>query len=462
MTTARFTSHTSRRFWTTRVALAVGFGVSLILLMLSGLYAIRGISQLESSNDQILAEFLRSETRLDSLRSAIYISGTYVRDYLLEPDAGQAEQSRRALADTRGQIQSLIEPARSDSSEPGEAMYTNLRGEIEEYWRALDPVLGWTAPQRQKEGYRFLHDEVLPRRSTMLSIADTIAAVNQQQLIERDHRLVGMFSGWRRRLMLALLILFLCGLALACATAFYILGLEEQTLAHLREVSKARQELRDLSTRLVQTQENERKKISRELHDAVGQGMSAVQFELHDLSAVLAPFPEPLRIRVDRIRELVENSVAMVRHMALLLRPSMLDDLGLAAALKWQAGQISKSTGVRIEIVDALPDELPEEHKLCIFRVVQEALNNVCRHARASSVEIALLAEGEQISVLIRDDGRGFRVPAAGGLGLIGMQERVESLGGFLAVSSELGKGASIEACLPLPQLSTAAARQSS
>jgi signal transduction histidine kinase len=454
MMAAGSTSQTARRFWTTRVALAVGFGVSLILLMLSGVYAIRGISQLEFSNDRILDEFLGRETRLDSLRSAIYISGTYVRDYLLEPDAGKAEQSRRALSDTRLQIQSLIQQARSVAAEPGEAMYSNLRSEIEEYWRALDPILNWTARQRQKEGYRFLHDEVLPRRSGMLGIADTIASVNQQQLMERDHQLVGMFSGRRRRLTLVLLILFLCGMALACATAFYILGLEEQTLAHLREVSRARQELRNLSARLVETQENERKKISRELHDAVGQGMSAVQFELHDLGVALSPYPEALRTRVDRIRELVESSVAMVRHMALLLRPSMLDDLGLAAALKWQAGQISKSTGVRIEIVDALPHELPEEHKLCIFRVVQEALNNVCRHARASSVEIALLAEHEKISVLIRDDGRGFRLPTTGGLGLIGMQERVESLGGALTVSSEPGKGASIEACLPLPQLS--------
>ena len=226
-------------------------------------------------------------------------------------------------------------------------------------------------------------------------------------------------------------------------------------------MTEARQELRHLSARLVETQENERKRISRELHDAVGQGMSAVQFELHDLSVALAPYPEALRTRVDRIRELVESSVAMVRHMALLLRPSMLDDLGLAAALRWQAGQISKSTGVQIEMVDALPHELPEEHKLCIFRVVQEALNNVCRHARASSVEIALLADEEKISVLIRDDGRGFRVRPAGGLGLIGMQERVESLGGALTVNSEPGKGASIEACLPLPRLSPGNTRYS-
>jgi signal transduction histidine kinase len=247
--------------------------------------------------------------------------------------------------------------------------------------------------------------------------------------------------------------MFLCGLALAFATALHILRLEAQTMAHLKEVTDARQELRNLSARLVETQENERKSISRDLHDAVGQSMSAVQFELHDLGVMLASYPEALRTKVDRIRELVESSVAMVRNMALLLRPSMLDDLGLAAALEWQANQVTRSTGVRIAIAtDALADELPEEHKINVFRIVQEALNNVCRHARATSVEITLLTIDGCISVMIRDDGRGFRTPRTTGLGLIGMQERAESLGGWLAVDSKPGQGTTIEVSLPLPR----------
>jgi signal transduction histidine kinase len=262
-----------------------------------------------------------------------------------------------------------------------------------------------------------------------------------------------MFSGLRNRLIVGVLVMFLCGLALAFATALQILRLEGQTLAHLTEVTHARQELRSLSARLVETQENERKNISRELHDAVGQSMSAAQFELHGLGLALAPYPEPLRIRVDRVRELVECSVAMVRNMALLLRPSMLDDLGLSAALEWQANQVSRSTGIRIGIAaDELPGELPEEHKMCLFRVVQEALNNVCRHANASSVEITMMSDGSKLSLTIRDDGKGFVSARKTGLGLIGMQERVEGLGGRLAVKSEPGKGTEIDVSLPLPQ----------
>ncbi len=451
MLSERGSSPAARRLATTKIALAMGFGLLLSLLVLSGLNAIRVISRLESSNEDILKEFLDREARLNQLRSAIYLSGTYVRDYLLEPDPGKAEQSRQALADTRQEIASLMGVL---AAEPGAALapWGDLRGEIAEYWRALDPVLSWDAQERHQQGYRFLHDEVLPRRSSTLAMADTIASVNYQQVLERDHRLLNMFSGLRSELLIAVAGMFLCGLVLAFATARRIVRLEEQTMEHLAAVTEARQELKNLSARLVETQENERKNLSRELHDAVGQSLSAVQFELHDLGVALAPYPEHLRGRVDRIREGVESSVALVRNMALLLRPSMLDDLGLAAALEWQTKQVSRSTGVRIELTDALPEELPEEHRICIFRVVQEALNNVCRHARASSVEISLLAEGETISLVIRDDGRGFKRPRGAGLGLIGMQERVEGLGGTLQVSSELGKGATIEASLPLPR----------
>jgi len=445
-------THAARRLLTTRTALALGFGLLLTLVVLSGVNAIGVISQLQSRNEAIVGQFLGREARLDELRSSIYLSGTYVRDYVLEPDPARAEQSRQALAETRRRIQSAMSLAGGAADATAQTMWNDLQREIGEYWRTLDPVLTWNAEQRHRDGYRFLRDEVLPRRSSTLSIADTIASMNQQQLAERDHRLIDTFSGLRNRLAIAVAAMFLFGLVLAFAAARHILRLESQMLAHIREVSEARQELRSLSARLVETQETERKNLSRELHDAVGQSMAAVQFELHDLAVALAPHPPPLRTRVDRIRELVESSVAMVRNMALLLRPSMLDDLGLVAAVEWLAHQVSRSTGVRIRVVaEAFPADVPEEHKVCVYRIVQEALNNVSRHARASSAEIVLQADDDGFSVTIRDDGRGFRPQGKGGLGLIGMHERVESLGGHLTVESEPGKGTTITASLPLP-----------
>lgn len=454
--TASLPNPDERSLLKTRSVLLLGFGVLLVLLLLSGLNALHLLSQLETRNETILREFLQQQQDLDKIRSSIYLSGTNVRDYLLEPDPEQAEQSRMALENARAQVSSMLANSQSLSGiTRNQAMYDALRREIEEYWRTLNPVLSWRAEQRHREGYRFLHDEILPRRSSTLGIADTIASVNEQQLLDRDNRLLALFASFRSQLLLALLLMVVFGVVQASASTIHLLRMERKTFAHLGEVTQARQELRELSAKLVTTQEDERKNLSRELHDAVGQGLSAVQFELHDLAVVLKPYQEPMIGRVDRIRELVESCLAMVRNMARLLRPAMLDDLGLVAALEWQAREISRSTGVQIDVwASGVSEEVPDEHKTCVFRIAQEALNNVCRHANADSVEIRLESSDDWLSMSIQDDGRGFRPGHIKGLGLIGMQERAESLGGHLRVTSEPGKGTRIEARLPLPKRS--------
>jgi signal transduction histidine kinase len=443
---------TARRWLSTRTALSLGFGVLLILLALSGVNAVQALVKLQSNNEATVNEFLGRAQKLEEIRSTVYLSGTYVRDYLLEPDPVRAEQSRLALLHSRQQIQSMLSGDYALPRLPDPALSASLRVQIEDYWRALEPVVDWSAGLRRKEGYAFLRDEILPRRSNTLAIADTIASLNRQQLVEQDRQLQEMFAGLRNRLVGALALMLLFGVALAVGTAVHILGLERRTLNHLAEVSEARQELKSLSAKLVDTQESERKNISRELHDAVGQSLSAVQFELHDMALALRPGDGELRGRVDRIRALVEGSLAMVRNVALLLRPSMLDDLGLAAALQWQAHQVARSTGIQIDVeADELPDDLPEQHKTCIFRVVQEALNNVCRHASANQASIVVSAAGQRITVVVRDNGRGFSRRRNRGLGLLGIEERVTGLGGSVRIDSEPGTGTTLEVSLPLP-----------
>jgi len=441
------------RLLTMRSRLLLGFGVLLILLILSGLSALHALSELQDANETTLKQFLAKNQQLDDIRAAVYLSGTYIRDYLLEPDRIKAEQSRKALIDANSRIESLLAENGPLSGDGDREMFEALKRETRDYWQTLEPVLSWSLDQRRRDGYRFLRDEVFPRRSSTLSIADTIDSVNRQQLMRRDEQLLGKFSSVRSQLVLALVIILLVGMGQAFFSTAHLLRLERQTLKHLHEVMEARQESKDLSAKLVATQEDERKSISRDLHDAVGQSMSAVQFELHDLAIALRPYGPPFRERVDRIRELVESSLAVIRNMALLLRPSMLDDLGLAAALEWLAREISRPTGVRIQVrADSLPGELPDEHKTCIFRIAQEALNNVCKHANANSVEITARCADCWLLVTLRDDGRGFQNGRAKGLGLTGMQERVESLGGTIKITSGLGQGTLIEVALPLPQ----------
>lgn len=435
----------------TRTALLLGFGGLILLLVVSGLDSVQVLSQLRTSNEEIRREFLVRTKQLEQIRSAVYLSGTYVRDYLLEPDAAAAEHHRDSLKAIRAQIESELQRYETLLRPEQRGPFQALRNELGAYWRSLDPVLSWDVGQRRSNGYAFLRDEVFRRRMSMLSIADRVGNVNEEELAAGERRVNEMFARFRNRLLLVLGGTIGLGLLQATATIRMILKLEGQTREHLQQVTHARAELRELSAKLVEAQETERKAISRELHDAVGQSLSAVLLELRNLSATLPPEPKSLNENVGTVRTLVESSVGMVRNMALLLRPSMLDDLGLMPALEWQARDVSRRTGMVVDTAaDELPDSLTDDQKTCIFRVVQEALNNVSKHAAAQTVRVTIRVSADSILLSVQDDGTGFEVCKQRGLGLIGIQERVTNLGGTVQVESQPGQGTLLLVKLPV------------
>jgi signal transduction histidine kinase len=335
-----------------------------------------------------------------------------------------------------------------EESRPFEVLLQELRA----YWKVLEPVFLWSPAQRREHGYVFLRDEVFPRRMAMLQIADQIARINESQLNAGRLRVVETFSQFRRRLLITIGLTIGLGLLLAAFSMKKILRLENETASRYQEIARARVELKQLSARLVEAQENERRSISRELHDEVGQALSGIRVELANLSRkIRARDIDALDTQVDEIKALVEDAVDVVRNMALLLRPSMLDDLGLVPALQWQAREVSKRTGVRVKLAaDGVSEDLPEEHKTCIYRIVQEALHNCVQHAAAGTVRVSVRQEANRILLTIEDDGKGFNAQQDRGLGLLGMHERVSYLGGTFSVESEPGRGATVCIVLPL------------
>jgi signal transduction histidine kinase len=201
----------------------------------------------------------------------------------------------------------------------------------------------------------------------------------------------------------------------------------------------------------VQAQETERRALSRELHDEVGQSLSAVLVELRNMSMGLGlRSEEQSRGQVEVIKGLVESTVRVVRNMALLLRPSMLDDLGLVPALRWQAREVSKQTSMDVSVAtESVSDQLPDEYKTCVYRVVQEALHNCSRHSQATTVRIRVHQHPKGLTLSIQDDGQGFDVDLSKGLGLLGIEERVSRLGGTCKVHSRRASGTILAIELP-------------
>jgi signal transduction histidine kinase len=227
----------------------------------------------------------------------------------------------------------------------------------------------------------------------------------------------------------------------------------ERANAALREAMAARTEL---LRRLVTAQEDERRRISRELHDGLGQELTAL---ILGLKALEHAVPEGAPGR-DRLREVerVVNAIGREAHdLAVELRPTALDDLGLVPALSEYVGRWSERTGVAagFQPLGLEDGRLPPEVETAVYRVVQEALNNVAKHAGAGRVSVMVSRQGGELVAVVEDDGRGFDPGRAGSggrrsLGLLGMRERVGLVGGALVVESAEGAGTTVQARIPL------------
>jgi signal transduction histidine kinase len=208
---------------------------------------------------------------------------------------------------------------------------------------------------------------------------------------------------------------------------------------------------RDSLRRVVAAQELERRRLSRELHDETAQTLTSVLLGLQ--SIIEAPDAERASSEAERLREIVTQALQDVRRLAVELRPKALDDFGLMPALERLGSGFSEQTGIRVEVESFLGENrLPSEIETALYRIVQESLTNVVKHARASSVSVLVTRKSGSVIAVIEDDGRGFDAGAGRdeGLGLVGMEERVALLDGRLQIESSEGAGTTIVAEVPL------------
>jgi len=246
------------------------------------------------------------------------------------------------------------------------------------------------------------------------------------------------------------------GVAVAVLSVSLTLRLEKQYRDEHDATVAAKQDLQRLSARLVTAQEQERQTLSRELHDQVGQALTAIKIDLARAEQGLLPSQTDLIERLRRARQGADETLEIIRRLSMLLRPSMLDDLGLSAELSWYTKQFSASTAIRVSLNDdGSADFLSDAEKTSLYRIVQEALTNCARHSEARSILIQLASEEKRYVVRIEDDGKGF-TPVRGvrGLGLIGIEERVAEMGGVLNLDSKPGAGTRIFISIPLRKAS--------
>jgi signal transduction histidine kinase len=427
---------------------ALGLGSLLLLIALSTLASSRKAQDIYVQLDQLGTHHRLVETNLRRLRSDVNLSGVFVRDYLLdvarERGPGYREQLtefREANIATLAELETLI--GRDERIE-------SLRAKLDEYWQTFDPLFDWTPAEKILQSAGFLRREVVPRRDAVLSIALEIEELNNANIAAQKAEMARRQEAFRRDMRRLLWQTVLLGLAVAVIVVVRLRVLEHRS-------EEAESQMRELSQQLVNTQEEERRNLSRELHDHVAQVLTGLRMGLGRIERTSGD--GRVSAAVAECRQLVDDMFRTVRDLALGLRPSMLDDFGLQPALEWHVRDFSRRCNVDVELkIEGDVASLPDKHRTCVYRVIQEAMTNCARHARATTILVEVASRDGQLRVSVSDDGIGLD-PATGrrGLGLRGIEERVKELRGSMNIArrAAAGAGTTVSVLLPVPAETT-------
>jgi signal transduction histidine kinase len=437
-----------------RMTLLISFGGLLALMVIAGLDALRLAHEMHTQEEEIRQAFLAHTQPLLVLSSSIYVYNDRMQEYLLSQDPQADGVTAEEFSRLTAEINSAVRKYPENCQPQERALVESLEHLFTEQQGMINPVLSWSREERHRQAWRFLNEEVLPQRSRIQETSEKIALWNSQQLGAADREMFRSFASLQARQTKMLAIALTAGLVLSFASILYLLRLGEEAQRRYQELARSRAELEALSAQLVDAQETERRSISRELHDEVGQSLGALLVEVGRLAASAPSDNVQIKDHVDKIKSVAETTVENVRNIALLLRPSMLDDLGLIAALEWQGREVSRRSEMEVEVRSTDSSEkISDEYKICIYRIVQEALHNAARHSSAKNARVTVEHTANKILVCVSDDGHGFDPQRVRGLGILGMEERVRRLRGILTIDSKPGSRTTLKAEFPLPHV---------
>lgn len=418
---------------TLRWILLGAFAILLALLVVSGIAAVRVLKAMHQQAQSIRAASAERAQALSNICISIQIYDQTIAHYAADP---RAEPDQEVVVGL-GRLASEVSDGWNRFPEE-RAFLETLR----------DLVAQQRSMYTTRQSGRLIIEQVPVLHARVLQCAEQVSLWTGRRAQEDDLALLAQFGELQSGLSRALLIAFGSGLLLVAASMVYIVRLERQTRGRYVELARSRHELQLLSSRLVDAQESERRSISRELHDEVGQSLGAL---LVDLGRLPATAPEA-KEQIERMKSVAERTFQSVRNIALLLRPSMLDDLGLAAALEWQGREVSRNSQIEVDVQPGnLSEDLPDEYKICIYRFVQEALHNAVRHSAARAATVSVEQSPNRIVVQVKDNGNGFDPLRTRGIGLLGMEERVKRVHGTFTVQSAPQQGTTVTAELPWP-----------
>jgi signal transduction histidine kinase len=427
------------------------FGLGFLILIL-GLSGVASIQETRRIHEQILAvedNYRHIERLAESIRSDVSRIAVLRRDRLLESDNGPSHY-RNLLSELRGRIHVNLDQLLILRSEQGGKAFDRLESSLHVYLDSVE-VEFRDGPTGEAD---FTFDALGPQgTATIFSVTEELEKLNEDNFESRRRALNQSVENLQNDIWETMLTALVLGSVIAGASIFRISSLERETAEQQTATEQAEERLRLLSQQLVSSQEQERKALSRELHDEIGQLLTALRMELGNLERAHATNAGDPALHLEQAKKLAESTLRTTRDIAMGLRPAMLDLLGLGPALEWQTREFSRRCDTPVHLaVDGDLKHLSDRQRTYLYRIVQEGLTNCARHAKAKNIRVQLQEANGRLAVAIEDDGVGFKQEdgVAYGLGLLGITERVRELCGQVSIDSTPGKGTRISVVLPL------------
>ncbi|HEX7152026.1 MAG TPA: sensor histidine kinase [Thermoanaerobaculia bacterium] len=449
----RFLEAWRRRYFRTTWPVAAAALAGLLLLIYTSVATTsRKAEEIYAQLDELNSHHREVENKLRRLRGDVHLSGIYIRDYLMDTDQEEAPEYRQRLKQLRQSHGTTVRELRGLLPAEAAPRMAHLDERLEDYWQAMEPLFAWSTYEKMMRSGRFLRREVLPRREAVLTIANDIEQLNSASLARQRAEVSRRLVLFREDLHARLLRTLLLGLVVALIAVLRLRALERRAERQRVHAEGAEREMRQLSQQLVAAQEEERKKVTRELHDHVGQMLTALRLEIGRADRARGGSDAQLGHAIAEAKRLLDTILRSVRDLVMGLRPSMLDDFGLQPALEWHIRDFRRRFGMQVELTLAGElDALPDQYRTCVYRIVQEALTNCARHAQAGRIEVSVHYEQNTIELSVADDGVGIDVKRTHGMGLIGIEERVRELHGAFQVGRRQPGGTALHVSIPVP-----------
>jgi signal transduction histidine kinase len=305
------------------------------------------------------------------------------------------------------------------------------------------------------EARNLLRQRITPRRDMVIGVSESVQALNRAGYVQQQSEIALVYRSVQRELWQLLGLALAIGVAVAVLAVMYAGRLEKRLRQQMARGVELARELQDLSAKLVTAQEEERRHIARELHDEIGQALTAIKVELAIAESAMQKVSGPGSV-LQSARSITDSALHQVRDLSYLLHPAALDEFGLVSAVDAHVKRFATRSAIAAEFThDEMDGRLAPEIEAGAYRIIQEALTNVVKHARASECRVHIARDANRVRIIIEDNGIGFdpstiRSGDRRGLGLIGMRERASHLLGTIHIDSARGQGTRIVVELPV------------